>query len=78
MVLDIKGAYLKSVIKDTNKEKLFIRYPDGKVYKLLNYIYGLKQAGYEWQRNITAELLRLRYQQSPTDPLIFTRHTGKK
>ena len=47
MVLDIKGAYLKSVIADPDKEKLYIRYPDGKVYKLLKYIYGLKQAGYE-------------------------------
>jgi hypothetical protein len=78
MVLDIKGAYLKSVIKDPNKEKLFIRYPDGKIYKLLKYIYGLKQAGYEWQKNITAELLRLGYKQSNTDPLVFSRHTGKR
>jgi hypothetical protein len=77
MVLDIKGAYLKSVIKDPNKEKLFIRYPDGKIYKLLKYIYGLKQAGYEWQKNITAELLRLEYKQSNTDPLVFSRHTSK-
>jgi len=40
MVLDIKGAYLKSVIADPNKEKLYIRYPDGKIYELLKYIYG--------------------------------------
>jgi hypothetical protein len=31
MVLDIKGAYLKSVIADPEKEKLYIRYPDGKI-----------------------------------------------
>ena len=78
MVLDIKGAYLKSAITDPEKEKLFIRYPNGKIYKLLKYIYGLKQAGYEWQKNITAELLRLGYKQSITDPLVFSRHDGKK
>ena len=78
MVLDIKGAYLKYSIKDPDKEKLYIRYPDGKIYKLLKYIYGLKQAGYEWQQNITGELIRLGYKQSPTDPLVFSRHTGKK
>jgi hypothetical protein len=78
MVLDVKGAYLKSVIKDPEKEKLYIRYPDGKVYKLLKYIYGLKQAGYEWQKNVTGELIRLGYSQSPTDPLVFSRHSGKK
>ena len=47
MVLDIKGAYLKSTIKDPDKEKLYLRYPDGRTFKLLKYIYGLKQAGYE-------------------------------
>jgi hypothetical protein len=57
---------------------LFIRYPNGKIYKLLKYIYGLKQAGYEWQKNITTELLRLGYKQSITDPLVFSRHDGKK
>jgi Reverse transcriptase (RNA-dependent DNA polymerase) len=57
MVLDVKGAYLKSVIKEPNKEKLYIRYPDGRVFKLLKYIYGLKQAGYEWQQNITGTLI---------------------
>ena len=78
MVLDVKGAYLKSVIKDPEKEKLYIRYPDGKIYKLRKYIYGLKQAGYEWQKNITGELIRLGYRQFSTDTLVFSRHTGKR
>ena len=39
MVLDVKGAYLKSVIKEPTKEKLYLRYPDGRVFKLLKYIY---------------------------------------
>jgi hypothetical protein len=59
MVLDVKGAYLKSVIKEPTKEKLYLRYPDGRVFKLLKYIYGLKQAGDEWQQNITGTLRRL-------------------
>jgi hypothetical protein len=70
MVLDIKGAYLKSTITDPDREKL--------IYKLLKYIYGLKQAGYEWQKNITSELVQLGYRQSPTDPLVFSRHQDKK
>jgi hypothetical protein len=78
MVLDVKGAYLKSAISDPDKERLYIRYPDGKIYKLLKYVYGLKQAGYEWQRNITGELVRLGYKQSPTDPLVFSKHERKK
>ena len=78
MVLDIKGAYLKTVIKDPEKEKLYIRYPDGRIFKLLKYIYGLKQAGYEWQQNVTGVLRRLGYVQSPFDPMVFSKHTGKR
>jgi len=78
MVLDIKGAYLKSVIQETEKEKLYLRYPDERIFKLLKYIYGLKQAGYEWQQNITGVLIKLGYKQSRQDPLVFSRHVSKK
>ena len=78
MVLDVKGAYLKTVIKDPNKEKLYIRYPDGRIFKLLKYIYGLKQAGYEWQQNVTGVLRMLSYKQSPFDPLVFSKNINKQ
>jgi hypothetical protein len=44
----------------------------------LKYIYGLKQAGYEWQQNITGVLIQLGYKQSHQDPLVFSNHIGKK
>ena len=47
MVLDVKGAYLKSVIDEAKGEKLYLRLPDGSLAKLKKYLYGLKQAGYE-------------------------------
>ena len=56
MVLDVKGAYLKSEIKDWSKEKLFIKMPDGRIYKLNKYLYGLKQSGAEWEANVTSVL----------------------
>ena len=78
MVLDVKGAYLKSAIKDWNKEKLFLRYPDGRIFKLRKYLFGLKQAGYEWQNNITGTLSKLGYTQSIEDPLVFFKRDGEK
>ena len=74
-VMDIKGAYLKSLIKEGSHEDIYIRLTDGRVVKLLRYLYGLKQAGYEWQQNITATLLKLGYSQSIQDPLTFYRRT---
>ena len=70
MVLDVKGAYLKSQIDDIKKEKLYLKLPDGNIVKLQKYLYGLKQAGLEWQLNVTRTLKQYGY--LPTiDPMIF-------
>ena len=70
MVLDVKGAYLKSQIDEIKKEKLYLKLPDGNIVKLQKYLYGLKQAGLEWQKNVTRTLKQYGY--LPTiDPMIF-------
>ena len=70
MVLDVKGAYLKSQINEINKEKLHLKLPDGNIVKLQKYLYGLKQAGFEWQQNITRTLKQYGYS-TTIDPMIF-------
>ena len=72
MVMDVKGAYLKSVVKDSSKQ-IYLRLPNKKIVKLKKYLYGLKQAGYEWQQTITSCLINLGYNQSETDPLVFSK-----
>ena len=76
IVLDVKGAYLKSEINEMKNEKLYIRLPNGNIKKLQRYLYGLKQAGKEWQDNITKTLLQAGYK-STVDPLVFTKRKGK-
>jgi hypothetical protein len=76
MVLDVKGAYLKSEINEMKNEKLYIRLPNGSIKKLQRYLYRLKQAGKEWQDNITKTLLDNGYK-STIDPLVFTKRKGK-
>ena len=70
MVLDVKGAFLKTVIPDDG-EKLFVRLPDGRIARLKKYLYGLKQSGFEWQQNLTEFLISENYTQSKADPLAF-------
>jgi len=62
MVLDVKGAYLKSKIQNWDKVKLFIRLPNGRIHRLNKYIYGLKQSGAEWESNVTNLLERHQYE----------------
>ena len=47
MVIDIKGAYLKSSIDKQRNEKLCMRLPSGEYMILKKYLYGLKQSGLE-------------------------------
>ena len=78
MVLDVKGAYLKSVIDESKGENLYLRLPDGRLAKLKKYLYVLKQAGYEWQANLTSTLLDAGYSQSSADPLAFSKWAGQE
>ena len=78
MVLDVKGAYLKSKIREELNEQLFIMLPNGSIVKLKKYLYGLKQAGYEWEQNVTKCLKREGYLQSEADPRTFSKWIGKR
>jgi len=71
VVMDVKGAYLKSKVKED--KQLYMRLPDKRIVKLKKYLYGLKQAGYEWQQNITSCLIQLGYRRSTTDELVFSK-----
>jgi hypothetical protein len=70
MVIDIKGAYLKSFIDHELNEKLYLRLPDGQLTRLNKYIYGLKQAGLQWQKNVTSFLISQGYKKT-ADPLVL-------
>ena len=38
MVLDVKGAFLKAPIDESLNEQLYLRLPDGHIYKLRKYL----------------------------------------
>ena len=75
MVLDVKGAYLKSKVDESKGEKLYVRLPSGEIVKLKRYLYGLKQAGAEWEKNITNTLIKHGYKRT-ADPLLFIKWQG--
>jgi len=43
-VIDIKGAYLKPVMKKYKNKNIYIKLPDGRFALLEKYLYGLKQS----------------------------------
>jgi hypothetical protein len=76
--LDIVGAYLEGPID----EELYMRVPDGvhapgKVCRLRRGLYGLKQAGRNWNKTITASLLELGFHTTTADPSVFV-HDAKQ
>jgi hypothetical protein len=73
-VIDVKGAYLKASIRNYKKENLYLRLPDGTYVKLEKYIYGLKQAGTEWNKYLSNVLLENGYSQSQVEDCVFYKH----
>jgi hypothetical protein len=75
-VLDVKGAYLKSKVKKSDGD-LFMRLPDGRLVKLKKYLYGLKQAGFEWYETLAAVMASNGYYRSDYDPSLYYRRVGE-
>lgn len=80
--IDIRQAYLQADLH----EDLYMRMPPGLpdtdtegnklVVKLLKSLYGLKQAGREWNHLLTSELCAWGFVQSSIDPCLFTYRSG--
>ena len=57
--------------------ELYLRLPDGRLVKLKKYLYGLKQAGYEWYETLAAVMASNGYHRSDHDPSLYYRRVGK-
>ncbi|KXJ79381.1 hypothetical protein RP20_CCG001046 [Aedes albopictus] len=77
---DVKTAYLNGELE----ESIFMRQPPGyedenrdAVCSLQKSLYGLKQAGYVWNKKFDQVLKRMKFQQSKNDPCLYVRRNGK-
>jgi hypothetical protein len=75
--MDVKGAYLNGNLK----EEVFMHQPDGfedgtdRVCRLIKTIYGLKQAGREWNKELNSRLKDQGFRQLKADPCAYIRET---
>ena len=71
--LDIKGAYLNRKLK----QRVYMRQPEGyddgtgRVCMLVKTLYGLKQAGREWNQEFDSKLRRRGYVRLRSDPCVY-------
>lgn len=76
--IDVKNAYIKSDLK----ECIYMKQPRGfekgdYVCKLNKSLYGLKQAGHEWNQCLNNFLTKeLEYMRLASDPCVYTRKHG--
>jgi len=77
--MDIKGAYLNSILK----EKVYMKQPEGyndgsgRVCLLIKTLYGLKQAGHEWNHEFDSKMRKRGYARLQSDPCMYIWHIGK-
>jgi hypothetical protein len=78
--MDVKGAYLNGILKET----IYMKQPDGfedgsgRVCHLLRSLYGLKQSGREWNAQFDTKMRARGYKRSRADPCVYTRSDADK
>src|SRR5712691_831153 len=71
--MDIKGAYLNGTLK----ERVYMKQPEGyeddtgRICLLIKTLYGLKQAGREWNIELDTKLRRKGYTRLRCDPCVY-------
>jgi hypothetical protein len=76
--MDVKGAYLNAQLT----EDIYMRQPPGyddgtgRVCHLKRPLYGLKQAGHEWNRELTAKLTSIGFSRLRSDYSVYLREKG--
>ena len=76
---DVKGAYLHGLLK----ESIFMDQPcgfddgSGHVCKLVQSLYGLRQAGNVWNREFNEAMKNIGFIQLKADPCCYLRRQGK-
>jgi len=77
--IDIKGAYLNGILKET----IYMRQPEGftdgtdRVCKLNKTLYGLKQSGREWNNQLDLGLQTFGFTRLLSDPCAYVRREDK-
>jgi len=76
--MDIKGAYLNGILQETVYMKQPEGYEDGtgRVCKLIKTLYGLKQSGREWNKQLDEKLRSHGYKRLISDPCAYVRWDG--
>jgi hypothetical protein len=77
--MDVKGAYLNGIMS----EKVCMRQPTGfgdgtgRLCRLIKTIYGLKQAGREWNKVFDQRMRDLGFEPLRSDPCVYLRRSGE-
>ena len=77
--MDMKGVYLNGILK----EKIYMRQPEGyddgsgRVCLLVKTLYGLKQSGREWNKELDEKLREIGFHPLRSDPCAYVRRDGK-
>lgn len=78
--MDVKGAYLNGTLQ----ENVYMRQPEGfgdgtsRVCRLRKTLYGLKQSGREWNRELDKQLRNIGFKKLQSDPCTYVQRNEDK
>jgi Reverse transcriptase (RNA-dependent DNA polymerase) len=73
--MDVKGAYLNGILKEKIYMQQLEGYDDGsgRVCLLVKTLYGLKQSGCEWNKELVMKLKEFGFNPLRSDPYAYVR-----
>ena len=76
--MDVKGAYLNGILKEKVYMHQLEGYEDGtgRVCELIKTLYGLKQSGQEWNKELDEKLKKFGFQRLHSDPCVYIKRDG--
>jgi hypothetical protein len=78
--MDVQGAYLNGTLKEMVYMQQLEGYADGtdRVCKLIKTLYGLKQSGQEWNRELDMKLKKYNFTQLWSNPCAYIRSSDQE
>ena len=76
--MDVKGAYLNGILKET----VYMRQPEGysdgtnQICELIKTLYGLKQSGREWNIELDGKMKQFGFKRIYSDPCVYIKWDG--
>ena len=73
MFIDVKKAHLNGKVPDD--EFAFVKLPDGKIWRLKRWLYGMRSAAQAWEEEYASKMIDIGFARGVSNSTVFHRQS---